>query len=426
MTHGGAARVLTVAIVALAVAGFALALRQLVRLPPQLDFDAYYSAARMANAHLPLYATPPDSIMGPQSPASPHREYVYPALLAGLLRPLAMLPYRWASALWLAANVAFVGWLSLLVGELLPWARRHRWWTLTAIVLLPATYVTWIEGQLSLVIAALILLAAVAATRTDDSTRRPDMMAGIALGLAGALKVYPVVLIPVFAFHRRWRIVAIAMATGMVATGAGMLLAGGVADTTYWFTHVLRAVAERPWPANQSIAAVMERLAPTAPFEVWTGVASAPVQLRAIVASRDTAIVLARALQLSLLALSTLVVVRRNRVGTSRALLADLALGILLMSLVVPVVWDHYYVQLLLPAALLAGEAAHDAISRHALLAAALLVLLQRFWRQLLHIDHSGLVLMCGMIGVFVLWGATARLCWGTDDKPGQSSALPP
>lgn len=418
-------RVLMILTVALAIVGIALGLRQLISSPLQRDFDAYYSAARMANAGFSVYAPTVDSLLGPGSPAPPHREYVYPPLLAGLLRPVAALPYRVAATGWLLGNIALLGILLLAVRRVSAVARHHYWWTLALLIALPATYITWIEGQVSLILAVLILLAVPSLAGVAAPAGRPgnDMRAGVALGLAGALKVYPVVLLPIFAWHRRWRVVAAAVITGVLATGIGAGLAGGVGDLRYWFTHILRGVAQRPWPANQSLAACLERLASTAPLSVWTGSAEVMVPLRALLPSREVAVALTLSVQVALLLVSACVLWRRRAHRSDHALRRDVGLAVLLMSVVVPVVWDHYYTQLLLPAALLADDASRDRVSRRALLAAGLLIVLQRFWRQwLLHVDASGLVLMCGLLGVLVLWAATMRLYIRRDADDGQSA----
>ena len=403
--------VLAVAVM-LAAAGFALVLPKLARGPVQPDFDAYYSAARMLNAHLPLYGAIPDSIMGPGSPPAPHREYVYPPLFAGVLRPLARLPYRTASLLWLVCNVATLGVLVQLTRRLSATARRHSWRTLAALVALPAVYITWFEGQVSLLIAALMLVAVAETTQQRTAASlRSDLLAGAALGLAGAIKVYPVLLIPVFIWHRRWRVVASAIAVGALATGLGAMLSGGTEATMDWVHRVLPAVAERSWPGNQSLSAVVERLGPTKQFMVWTGSSEREVNLRVLLSDRQTATMISRVAQVLLVLISGLAILRRGALASRRALGPDLALATLLMSLVAPVVWEHYYVQLIIPFVLLLESAQHVRMSRYALLISALLIVLQRYWRLLLFVDESGWVLMFGFLGVMAMWVAMLRIC---------------
>lgn len=399
------------AAVCLAAVGFALVAPTLARGPVQRDFDAYYSAARMLNAQLSPYGAIPDSIMGDGSPSAPHREYVYPPLLAGVLRPVAALHYRAASLAWLGGNLALLVVLWRLLCRLSVTARRYRWWTLAALATLPAVYISWIEGQVSLLIGALMLWCVVETTAaTTDSARRSEFLAGAALGLAGAIKVYPVLLIPVYVWHRRWRVVASAITVGVLATGFGAVIGGGLRPTEEWFRRVLPSVAERAWPGNQSVVAVVERLAPTPAIMVWTGTSERPVRLRPVLSTQSVARSVGRSAQLLILVISALAILRRGALASRRALAADLALAVLVISLVVPVVWDHYYIQLLIPAALLI-DAASGQIARRVLLVAALLILLQRYWRLLLWIDESGWVLAFGFLGVLAMWAAMLPRC---------------
>ncbi|MHB1095829.1 MAG: glycosyltransferase family 87 protein [Gemmatimonadaceae bacterium] len=400
------------AVVFLAAAGFVLVAPSLARGPVQQDFDAYYSAARMLNAQLSPYGAIPDSIMGKGSPPAPHREYVYPPLLAGVLRPVTALPYRAASLAWFFGNVALLLVLWRLMCRLSATARRYRWVTLAALATFPAVYISWFEGQVSLLIGALMLWCVAATTDgAPPDRRRSDLVAGAALGMAGAIKVYPVLLIPVYVWHRQWRVVGSALAVGMLATGFGAVIGGGVRTTEEWFRHVLPAVAERAWPGNQSVVAVVERLAPTPAIMVWTGASEREVRLRPALPDQAAARNVSRTAQFLIVLFSAWAVLRRGALASRPALAADLSLAVLVMSLVVPVVWDHYYIQLLIPAALLMDAAAADRIARRVLLAVALLILLQRYWRLMLWVDESGWLLAFGFLGVLALWAATLPRC---------------
>lgn len=399
------------AAVFLAAVGFALVAPKLARGPVQRDFDAYYSAARMLNARLSPYGAIPDSIMGDGSPPAPHREYVYPPLLAGMLRPVAALPYRAASLAWLCGNFALLIVLWRLLCRLSVTARRYRWWTLAVLATLPAVYISWFEGQVSLLIGTLMLWCVAETTAAaSNSAVRSELLAGAVLGLAGAIKVYPVLLIPVYVWHRRWRVVASAIAAGVLATAFGAVVGGGFRPTEEWFRRVLPAVAERAWPGNQSVVAVVERFAPTPPIIVWAGTSERAVRLRPVLPTQVVARGVSRSAQFVILVISALAILRRGALASRRALAADLALAVLVMSLVVPVVWDHYYIQLLIPAALLI-DAASDQIARRVLLATALLILLQRYWRLLLWLDESGWVLAFGFLGVLAMWAAMLPRC---------------
>ena len=92
---------------------------------PLNDVQAYYWAGTRLNAGLPLY--PPD-----QSVTTP-LGYPYPPLLAILFRPLALLPFEAAAAIWevvvIASFLVTVWWIGL---------RRLDTWLALGILALPA------------------------------------------------------------------------------------------------------------------------------------------------------------------------------------------------------------------------------------------------------------------------------------------------
>jgi hypothetical protein len=67
---------------------------------PLVDVRAYYDAGARLNAGLPLYDT---------TATSPTGLYLYPPLLAILFRPLALLPFEVAAAIWETVIVAAFG-----------------------------------------------------------------------------------------------------------------------------------------------------------------------------------------------------------------------------------------------------------------------------------------------------------------------------
>jgi hypothetical protein len=106
-----------------AAAGLAVAYMHLVG-DPLNDARAYYDAAARLNAGTTLY---PDGI----DPSS-NRIYLYPPLLAMLLRPLALLPFEWFAALWeLVVVISFV----LLIRVL--GARRKETWLAIGVLGVP-------------------------------------------------------------------------------------------------------------------------------------------------------------------------------------------------------------------------------------------------------------------------------------------------
>ena len=82
----------------------------------------------------------------------------------------------------------------------------------------------------------------------------------------------------------------------------------------------------------------------------------------------------------------------------------------MLMLLLTPVVWDLYFVHLLIPMLLLSQAARWSAWYRLMLLSGMLLIALQRYWRYVLLYSHSPLFMMTGLICVVLLWLTLLRL----------------
>jgi alpha-1,2-mannosyltransferase len=149
---------------------------------PLGDVHAYYDAGARLNGGLPLY--PPD-----QSVATP-LGYPYPPLLAILFRPLAMLPFAAAAAIWevvvLASLVATVWWIG---------TRRPATWLAMGILGVPIAWSVTI-GQAQV---PLTLLTAVGAPWS--------------IALAANIKLFPAVIALWWIGRREWRNLGIFVAS---------------------------------------------------------------------------------------------------------------------------------------------------------------------------------------------------------------------
>ena len=155
---------------------------------PLNDVQAYYWAAGRLNAGLPLY--PPD-----QSVATP-LGYPYPPLVAILFRPLALLPFAAAAAIWevvmIACFVVTVWWIGL---------RRRETWLAVGILGIPIAWSIAI-GQVQV---ALTLLTAIGAPWS--------------VALAANIKLFPAVIALWWIGRGEWRSLGV-----FAATMAGLAL----------------------------------------------------------------------------------------------------------------------------------------------------------------------------------------------------------
>jgi alpha-1,2-mannosyltransferase len=154
---------------------------------------------------------------------SPH-----PPVLTPLSLPLTWLPFPVTVFLWLFVNVALlvrVGrWLGLSVLASLALLAWPPLWCLVYI------------GQLEL----LILVLAMSGWRNAEAGR--DWRAGLWLGLAAAIKLYPALFLLPYLWRWRVRIVLAAGAVFALSQLGGLLAVGG-ADMVRYYTEILPSVS---------------------------------------------------------------------------------------------------------------------------------------------------------------------------------------
>jgi hypothetical protein len=204
-----------------------------------LDIEADWLVARAAidgtGAHLPLMRLA--SVYGvsyqPNLPADLAGTAIHPRTPGALLffAPLALLPYSAVAGLWALLSTATLVGLVLAVG---------RWWRVPAgyrviylgvIAASPAALAAAAWGTQSVLIAALLMAVPFLLLR-----ERPEW-AGATLAVAGLLKVFPLLLLPLLWGHTRalgWCVVTV-----LGLTVAGLLMSGvGVSE---WATSLMYA-----------------------------------------------------------------------------------------------------------------------------------------------------------------------------------------
>ena len=191
--------------------------------------------------------------------------------------------------------------------------------------------------QINLVMLAACLLAGVWLARGRQ------VAAGTLLGFAAAVKVLPIFFLPYLAWRRWWSALAAAIATGVTASVAPVLIYGWerfVAYARYWI-----ALSAGSWPVrkgNQSIYAMVDRLY-THDAIVWDA------SQKRLTASNDPVVAV---LVYGLLAVVALLFVLAARRGGRRAddvaTTIELAIVLCVTVLFAPLAWKHYFVFLLL------------------------------------------------------------------------------
>ncbi|PWU52003.1 hypothetical protein DLE60_31850 [Micromonospora globispora] len=293
------------------------------------DLKIYMRAMDWWAAGHPLYDyVQPDRVQGALY-------FTYPPFSALLLRPFALLPLGvTVAAFTILTAIGVVVTTRWLVQ---PMIERHdlpRVFTVTVAVLLVFTVESTREtitfGQINMLLVVLILADLLFAV---PQGRR---WAGVGVGLATALKLFPGIFIVYLLATRRWRAAVVASATAALAT----LLAAAVAPSDSWrfWTHELWAtdrVGRTDYTGNQSLFGLLSRI--TAPEK--------PSQLPWLLL-----VVLVAAYGLW----------RAARAARAGDALAGLTLTGLVGGLVSPITWTHH-LYWFIPAVVVLVDAALDA-----------------------------------------------------------------
>lgn len=378
-------RILAALILLLFLPGIYLTVEDLTPAPHQEDFGAYYIAAKALAVGESPFDARAAARLAAAAGVDHHSAYIYPPLLALVLSPLAALPYSAAAAVWFAISAAALLTALRLLRPVvqLPW--RLYGWVCGAVFFLPPVHHTLQHGQITNVLLLMIVIGAIGGTG-----------AAVWVGIAAALKVFPATLASAYAVSGR-----IAALVTMVGSAAILTLAGAIAEpgaTSDFARRVGPGLAiDRPLaPNNQSVAAVMARCFETHWFV--TPIVDAPFvgQLAAYLA---TLVIIG-------MTFKALISIRRTE-GTM-VQLRRFSLVLAATLIVSPIVWDHYYVLLLLPVAVL-YRGSEDRTIRRLLLAGGVLLLSHRYW-PLAFAMKSPLFMSEGLAGVVLLWIALLKL----------------
>jgi hypothetical protein len=252
-----------------------------------------------------------------------------------LVLPFALLEYRAAYVVWNVVSLITLPislWLLFRPAGL----NLNRWLVLpvVALLLLSNSLSQQVnQGQLNLV---LLLLTVVA--WSADRTGKP-MLAGVMVGLAAAIKLFPGFLVVYFVCQRKWRAV-IAMAVTFVAVHAATLvLLGADCFRDYICVVLPRVGAFRDYWPNASITGFWYKL-----FD-GSSAHGIPVLHAPMLTRTGT--------WLCSLAVVALTVWRCWKARQPNERSQAFAICVVAMLLLSPITWDHYFLLLLVPFAVL-------------------------------------------------------------------------
>gem|GEM_PF-2711718 len=276
------------------------------------------TAVELARRHLPKAVTLPHPI--------PH-----PPAVALMVTPLGLVSYETAAWVWFVLELAMLAvqvfLVLLLAGTEHP--LRLGLVAFPALLLWTPVWEDLLHGQLSLLVAALVV-GSWAAFRVGW-----ERLAGALLGLSVSVKLLPAVIVAYFALERRWRVVGWAILTAVVTTAPAVWVIGAEGVRSFVQNGLPAAASWRGAEGNHAVVAPVWRLfagsQAIAPVIDWP-FAAGPVS--------------------SLMAVAVLLVAGRGVVA-ERDPDVRFSIAVCGMLLAGPLTWQHYFVVLPWPLAVL-------------------------------------------------------------------------
>lgn len=215
-----------------------------------LDLDIYRLGVQTWLSGGNMYGTLAPPMNGPVLP------FIYPVFAAITMIPLAVVPYWVALMAVFGLSVVALTVVIFLTARV-AWPAGGRPGAVSATMLaLPAALLiepvaqTLAFGQVNLLLMVMVVVDCLA-----PRTRWPR---GLMIGLAAAIKLTPGGFVLFLLLRRDYRAVAVAVATGIVATGIGFVVAPAE-SAHYWFGGPAASVSGSTFFSNETIQAILAR-----------------------------------------------------------------------------------------------------------------------------------------------------------------------
>jgi hypothetical protein len=299
------------------------------------DFFQDWASARNLLTGRPVYLSQVETLrlyLGLDTSDGVNVTYnAHPPTSVLLALPLAALDYVAAGWWWNVLSLALLALSLVVIARELGWRPRLLGLLATVALLMVWTplWIHTLQGQLGLALLALFAGAWAAGRRGRLAA------SGVLLGLAAAIKLFPLLLLGWLALRRGWRCVVAGLAALAGVSGLTLLILGPAAFVSY-ATVVLPALDR--WRAdwvNASLTGFFARL--FAPDASTLPLLHSPALAAALTAASGLAVV-------ALTAWLT-----RRRAADFDGLFALALTALLLLS---ALTWTHYFVVLLLPLAI--------------------------------------------------------------------------
>lgn len=300
------------------------------------DFPSYYYAGKLALAGHDIY-----------KPIPRVHPYIYPPFFSLLVGPLTLLNIKSAALIWLALNIVLYLASAWLLYRILFKDYDDAiliWTAVIAAGLIPAQ-LDLLHGQVNTFILFLLTAA------LWSYVNRRDLLCGILIGLAAAIKITPALLVLFFLVKKEYRVVLGALAALLITLFIPIPFFG-IIQTVFlldkWFDLVISPfildAQVRIKFTNQSLTATVYRLLTHANVKETGG----PYYVNFLSLPRETAKWFIRGLSAVILLVGYFVV-KKPSGRDSSCFFAQYSIVLLSMLILSGISWHHHYVLMLLP-----------------------------------------------------------------------------
>lgn len=345
-------------------------------------------------------------------PTLPIRYNAHPPASVLLTLPLGLLPYFDAVVLWnVLSMLALAASVGLILGRGGLDYPRWAWWPVASVLLLSSPLAHQIIlAQLNL----LLLLLFTIAWRLERANQQ--VACGAVIGLAAAIKVFPLFLFLYCLAQRRYRALFAGAGTLILLNGLALLVLGQQAWEDY-LTIVMPDVGRfRAAWVNASITGFWSKLFDS-PNPAVIPVFAAPLLAKALIA-------------VSSLVLIAAFLLYARRAATAPQRDCAFAAVVMVALLLSPIFWHHYFVILTLPLLILWRWLPATAAVRAGLCAAVLMLSINPWWVSGVEDTANAATLARTLTGLsfqfytlLILWAAAL---WGTQMRKRKSQICPP
>lgn len=215
--------------------------RTVFGVPLGADFSGFFVAAQILNRGEPAHLYDRTLHHRLYHELLPHEDerteipYVHPPFVAGLLRPMAWLPYSAAFAIWLMISATiFLASIELLRKVLnCPEMNQRLLILLMAFSFEPFAMECWLGGQLSAIASLMFALSFAAMQRS-----RP-ILAGVALGICFYKPTLLLLILPMLLLGKRWKILLGMTIAGLILAMLSLVFVGW--DVSLDYLHELQS-----------------------------------------------------------------------------------------------------------------------------------------------------------------------------------------